>query len=121
MRLLLDSCVSLMAKEELIANGHDVVWSGDWGEDPGDRRMLEIAFAEKRTLVTLDKDFGNLIFVHRQAHPGVLRLFGYRSDQEARVCNTVIERYSADLLGGALITVEPGRVRIRPRSIADTL
>ena len=40
MRLLLDTCVWGGAKESLLAEGHDVVWSGDWSEDPGDEEIL---------------------------------------------------------------------------------
>jgi hypothetical protein len=36
MKILLDACVWGRAKEELAQGGHDVVWAGDWDEDPGD-------------------------------------------------------------------------------------
>lgn len=34
MKLLLDSCVWGGAVAELQTAGHDVVWSGDWEDDP---------------------------------------------------------------------------------------
>ncbi len=55
MRLLLDSCVWGRARPEIEAGGHDVVWAGDWPEDPGDDEILARAHAEGRVLVTLDK------------------------------------------------------------------
>ena len=51
---------------ELRAAGHDVVWSGDWEDDPGDEAILAKAHAQRRVLVTLDKDFGELAIVRRQ-------------------------------------------------------
>jgi len=57
-KVLLDSCVWGGAKGELATRGHDVVWAGDWPEDPGDDEILERAQREGRVLVTLDKDFG---------------------------------------------------------------
>ena len=33
--------------------------------------------------------------------------------QQAEVCARVLERYGAELQQGALLTVEPGRVRVR--------
>jgi len=38
MRVLLDACVWGKAKAQLAASGHEVVWVGDWKEDPGDER-----------------------------------------------------------------------------------
>ena len=60
MRLLLDSCVSGALKRPLIDAGHDVIWSGDWPKDPGDGEILARAHAERRVLITLDKDFREL-------------------------------------------------------------
>ena len=35
MKILLDTCVWGGVVQELRAAGHDVVWTGDWQEDPG--------------------------------------------------------------------------------------
>jgi predicted nuclease of predicted toxin-antitoxin system len=59
---------------ELVAAGYDVVWTGDWSEDPGDEAILATAYSENRILVTLDKDFGELAIVRGTAHCGILRL-----------------------------------------------
>jgi predicted nuclease of predicted toxin-antitoxin system len=45
-KLLLDACVWGGAKQYLEGQGHDVVWAGDWPEDPGDREILERAHNE---------------------------------------------------------------------------
>jgi predicted nuclease of predicted toxin-antitoxin system len=71
MRLLIDTCVWGGAAGELRAAGHDVVWSGDWSEDPGDAEILAKAYDENRVLVTLDKDFGELAIVFGQPHCGL--------------------------------------------------
>jgi len=60
MRLLLDTCAWGGARTVLRNAGHDVVWSGDWDNDPGDEAILALAYQEQRVLVTLDKDFGEL-------------------------------------------------------------
>lgn len=61
MKLLLDTCVWGPASQRLRSEGHDVVWAGEWPEDPGDEEILERAYIEGRILVTLDKDFGEQI------------------------------------------------------------
>ena len=57
MKVLLDSCVWGGAADALRKAGHDVVWAGDWDEDPGDEVILATAHLECRVMVTLDKDF----------------------------------------------------------------
>ncbi len=74
MKLLLDTCVWGGVQTELVAAGYDVVWTGDWSEDPGDEAILATAYSENRILVTLDKDFGELAIVRGTAHCGILRL-----------------------------------------------
>jgi hypothetical protein len=70
-KLLLDTCVWGGAAEQLRLSGHDVVWSGDWDEDPGDEEILYLARTEGRILVTLDKDFGELTVVRGLQHCGL--------------------------------------------------
>lgn len=114
MKVLLDSCVAGRAKHEVEAQGHDVTWAGDWPADPGDEEILARALAEQRTLVTLDKDFGELAVVRRLPHVGIIRLPSMRAGDQARAVLVVLGRYSDELLAGGIVTVEPGRVRVRP-------
>ena len=108
MRVLLDTCVAVTARDALVERAHDVVWGGDWNEDPGDVEILKRALAEQRALITLDKDFGELAVVQGLLHCGIVRLV----DLAGR--DNVLDRYGAELAAGAIITVERGRVRVRP-------
>jgi hypothetical protein len=38
----------------------------------------------------------------------------WSSSQQAATCRMLIEQYGAELESGAIVTAEPGRVRIRP-------
>jgi len=114
MKLLLDTCVWGGVQQELNAAGHDVIWAGNWSEDPGDEEILDRAFKEGRVLVTLDKDFGELAVPLRKPHCGIMRLVDFRAEQQSAVCLQVLARYADELRAGAIITAERGRVRIRP-------
>jgi predicted nuclease of predicted toxin-antitoxin system len=35
-KLLIDTCISGSVRDVLQAAGNDVVWTGDWPQDPGD-------------------------------------------------------------------------------------
>jgi predicted nuclease of predicted toxin-antitoxin system len=113
MKILLDTCVHGSVFKELQTCGFDVIWSGNWAEDPGDEEILATAHKEDRILVTLDKDFGELAIVKKQHHCGILRLVSLSSSQQKTVCKEVLANYGSDLQRGAIITAELGRVRIR--------
>lgn len=86
MKVLLDTGISRSALDALAAAGHDAVWAGEWQFDPGDEEILSRALAEGRTLVTVDKDFGELAVVHGVRHAGIVRLVGLRALQQGPVC-----------------------------------
>jgi predicted nuclease of predicted toxin-antitoxin system len=64
--------------------------------------------------VTLDKDFGELTVVHRLPHAGIIRLVGFRASNQGPKIVEILDAYGSDLGQGALVTAEPGRVRVRP-------
>ena len=85
-----------------------------WEVDPGDDEILARAHQEKRVLVTLDKDFGELAVIHGHPHSGIIRLVNWSALQQASICLTVLARYGDDLQNGAIVTAEPHRIRVRP-------
>ncbi|MEA5470697.1 DUF5615 family PIN-like protein [Spirulina sp. 06S082] len=114
MKLLLDTCVWGGVRSALANAGYDVIWSGDWEEDPGDEEILARAYREERILITLDKDFGELAIVRGLPHCGILRLVNLSSQQQIVICLQVLEQYAEELKTGAIATAELGRLRIRP-------
>lgn len=92
MKILLDACVWGGARKELKSAGHDVVWAGDWDEDPGDEEILSRARHEGRVLITLDKHFGELAIVHGQSHSGIVRLVNLSARQQRVYCLRVLKR-----------------------------
>jgi predicted nuclease of predicted toxin-antitoxin system len=112
-KLLLDSCLSRATAAELRAMGMDVVWTGDWPRDPGDPAILIHSKAEGRVLVTLDNDFGELVFAKHFPHCGIIRLVDVPAREHAIACMKVLEAFRRDLPEGAIVTVETGRTRVR--------
>lgn len=114
MKLLLDTCVWGGAVNELRNAGHDVIWTGDWSSDPGDREIMRYAFENDRILVTLDKDFGERAIVLGEQHAGIIRLVDIAAREQGASCIEAMERYGGELVLGAIVTVGPGKIRIRP-------
>ena len=120
MKILLDTCVWGGARRELEAAGHDVIWAGEWDKDPGDKEILAQARSEGRILVTLDKDFGELTIVYDLPHCGILRLINTSAKLQATICLRILSLYGRELELGAIVTAEPGRIRIRPPNMEKT-
>ncbi len=110
MKLLLDACMWGPTGAALRAAGHDVDWVGDWAADPGDRAILEHAHAERRVLLTVDNDFGDLAVRQGIAHSGIVRVAMTPVHLEAAVCLAAFER---ELLDGGIVTASTRRMRVR--------
>lgn len=65
-------------------------------------------------LVTLDKDFGELVIVRGHFHSGIIRLVNFPAKHQASVCALILDLHGKELERGAMITAEPGRLRVRP-------
>lgn len=113
LRILLDTCVWGGVYQKLLELGYDVVWTGLWQSDPGDEEILHYAYREQRVLFTLDKDFGELAMLFNTPHCGIVRLVNLSGPQQLKLCLSVLNNYRTELQAGSLITVEPGRIRIR--------
>jgi predicted nuclease of predicted toxin-antitoxin system len=113
-KVLLDACVWGGAVALLRNAGHEVEAVANWSEDPGDEEILARALHASQVVVTLDKDFGELAVVRRLPHHGIVRLVAFRAESQGAAALDVLAKYGADLAAGAIVTVEPSRVRIRP-------
>src|SRR3569832_312016 len=112
MRFLIDRCAGRLLAEWLRKQGHDVVESRELGPDPGDRALLEWAAKEGRILITIDTDFGQLIYTEKVAYAGLIRLPDDPRRVRAPILADVLMRYEAELKDAAIITVRGGLIRI---------
>ena len=74
MNFVADECVPRPIVERLRTDGHSVAWITQ--EHPGisDPAVLQLSIAASATLLTIDTDFGELIFRTNQASIGVVLL-----------------------------------------------
>ena len=112
MKFLVDCCAGRRLAEWIRSEGYDVFDAGKLEHDPGDAALLEQAAVEGRVLVTLDNDFGELVFVGRARHAGVLRLPDLPVEQRIMLMADVIRYHRKALERHALITIRGSRVRI---------
>lgn len=115
MRLLLDQDVYAATARFLRGLNHQVLRAHEAGYARAtDAELLALAREREYLLVTRDRDFGNLVFLHG-AGPGVLYLRMRPSTlrlvhQELAL---VLQAYTEDELRRSFVVVEPGRHRFR--------
>lgn len=108
----MDRCAGRRIAEWLREKGHDVLDSQTLGRDPGDIALLEIAVSERRVLITIDTDFGELIYVHDIPHAGLVRLPDVPAEQRIALLAAVLNGHSQALERRAIVTVRGERIRI---------
>jgi predicted nuclease of predicted toxin-antitoxin system len=94
--------------------GHDTAFVRDRDPAMADADILAWAVAEGRLVVTMDKDFGDLVYRSGQPHAGVLllRLEAARTAEKVRVVTDILAAHAADLPGHFSV-YQNGRLRIR--------
>lgn len=112
MKFLIDRCAGSRLAEWLRLQGHDVVESRERGPDPGDRTILGWAASEGRILVTMDKDFGEFIFVEGASHSGMVRLPDVPAEERILLMEKILTDHSPELSKQSIITVSGDRIRI---------
>jgi predicted nuclease of predicted toxin-antitoxin system len=118
MKFLLDENVDARLLPYLQGQGHDVLrLVSDYPAGLPDQQVLAIAVTQERILITNDRDFGELVFVQRQAHTGVILLrLGDYADLSVKIArlNHVLTHYATQL--DQFLVVTQRRVRVRPQA-----
>lgn len=112
MRFLVDHCAGRLLANWLRGRGYDAVEARELGTDPGDGMLLERAATEGRILVTIDTDFGELVYAKHAPHAGLVRLPDVPAERRIALMRLVIERHRPALETRAVVTVRGERVRI---------
>ena len=95
--------------------GFDVFWCTEAKSRLSDIMVLHIAGAQRRIIITNDKDFGELTYLQRQTKHGIILLRFHSEDTQFKisVVKSVIDEYSIKLPKHFTVISE-NKVRIRP-------
>lgn len=116
MKLLIDMNLSLALARHLERCDHDAVhWLDVGAANADDEAILIWAGEHSRTIVTSDLDFGTMLIAQGLEKPSVIQL---RTELTLAtmigdlVANAISEA-SVELDEGAIVTIEPARLRVR--------
>jgi predicted nuclease of predicted toxin-antitoxin system len=98
----------------LLNHGYNIKSIRDINPRLPDHEILKIAVSEKRMVVTMDKDFGDLVYNSGQSHAGVLllRLEDANSEEKIKVIETILKKYS-DKIYNNFCVYKDGKLRIK--------
>ena len=108
----MDRCAGRRLAEWLQGEGHDVLEARTLCTDPGDRALLGLAVSENRVLITIDKDFGELIYLHDVSHAGLVRLPDVPAERRIELMAPVIDHHGQALEERAIVTISGETTRI---------
>jgi predicted nuclease of predicted toxin-antitoxin system len=114
-RFFADECVAGLIVEGLLKLGYDVADAKQICSGEDDARVLSLAAAAGRIVITDDWGFGEMTVRHGQPAAGVIILSLYALSAGAREAYAVARIADiADRAAGTLSIIEPGRIRTRP-------
>ena len=117
MRFLVDNALSPEVALGLAGADHDAVHVRDLGlANAADHVIFDHAAQDDRIVVSADTDFGTLLALSQSSKPSVVLFRGAtrrRPTDQVRLLLANLPRVESDLLAGAIVIIEPARIRIR--------
>ena len=114
LKFLIDVGVGKKVEKWFVNQGYDIKCVRDIDPRMLDKEILKIAVSEKRMVITMDKDFGELVYNSGLFHAGVLllRLEDAKSNEKVKIVENILEKYS-DMLLNKFCVFKDEKLRIR--------
>ena len=114
LKFLVDAGVGKKVEKWLSDNHYNVKSVRDIYLKAKDSEILHLAVAESRMVITMDKDFGELVYNSGKAHSGVLilRLEDANGDQKVEIVKKILNEFG-DKIQNKFCVFQYGRLRIK--------
>ena len=114
LKFILDMGVGNKVGQYLASQGYDALLISTINPSMSDSDILAIAENENRMVITMDKDFGELVYHSERKHAGVLllRLEDATGEEKVEVMQFIMENFE-DRLQNKFFVFKNGRLRIR--------
>jgi predicted nuclease of predicted toxin-antitoxin system len=122
MRFLVDNALSPQVARGLSNAGHDAIHVRDIGLGAAaDPVIFDRSADDDRIVISADTDFGTLLALRGESKPSVVLLRGAtprRPADQVVLLSANLPQVESDLLAGAIVIIEPARVRVRSLPIS---
>jgi len=112
MKFLIDVCAGHGLAEWLRSQGHDVLEVRDCDCKMEDTAILAWAEREERVLVTMDRDFSELVALQAKTHAGIIRLENLPRSRRIQHLSAILRAHTKDLTRKAIIIQKGSKVRV---------
>jgi len=86
MKILVDECCPPNVVSALRADNHDVIYIAEDAPSLSDPNILSRALAEQRIIVTEDRDFCELVFLHKRQTFGIVLVRIHHTQRKKKPC-----------------------------------
>ncbi|HHM12605.1 MAG TPA: hypothetical protein ENJ16_03565 [Planctomycetaceae bacterium] len=117
MKFLVGNALSPILATCLRSAGHDAIHVRDVSlVSASDHVIFDAAASESRIVISADTDFGTLLTLRQETSPSVILFRGAtprRPDRQAELLLSNLRQIESSLANGAVVVIEPGRIRVR--------
>ena len=114
MKLIIDESADKQIVERLRLKKHHLWYIAEMSPAMKDDDVLAIANRKSASLLTSDKDFGELVFRQKKISFGVvlIRLAGMTPQYKAEIVEAALREYEQQIIKNFTV-ISPGKIRIR--------
>ena len=114
LKFLVDVGVGKKVEDFLYKSGYDVLPVRKINPRMNDAEIIGIAAKDNRIIITMDKDFGELVYNSDMIHKGILllRTENCSGDKKAKILSEILINYSSELKDNFCV-FSKDRLRIR--------
>jgi predicted nuclease of predicted toxin-antitoxin system len=114
LKFLVDVGVGKKVEDFLYKSGYDVLPVRKINPRMSDSEIIGIAAKDNRIIITMDKDFGELVYNSDMIHKGILllRTENCSGDKKAKILSEILIKYSSELEDNFCV-FSKDRLRIR--------
>lgn len=108
MKFLIDECVGHGVTKWLQDQGYDTISILEVSPGISDYAVLYKALHDNRILITMDKDFGDIVFRNNNEHCGIilLRLSNWQSKHKITVLERILAQHANDFENNFIVVTE---------------
>lgn len=114
LKFLVDVGVGKNVEAWLRSQGFDAIALRDVDPRMSDQDAQELASKQGRIVITMDKDFGELVYRLQQKHVGILllRMDDAQKEEKLAAIKTILSQFG-DQINNSFTTYRNGKLRIR--------